>query len=305
MRKITPFVCLVVISLIWPKIALGQTHNLDRFQRLVVFGDSLSDNGNSSAQNRTPAAPYFEGRWTNGLNWLDYFPGVANHFGPITAFLKDCGTNFATGSDTSAALSTQIETFLANFEASGNDLYVIWIGANDFAAGISSDATVQNIYNGIVQLLGAGARDIMILNIPDISLTPAVIARGGPTVNAAKHFVYTANNLLTVQVRLAASIYLVHANVIDINSLFAELVTEPTDFGFKNSAQAAFNPNTGKVVPDPNDFLFWDGFHPTTNAHFIAAEFIYRAIISNLQLFEGTGRAPLAKIGFWWAAGSY
>jgi outer membrane lipase/esterase len=196
---------------------------------------------------------------------------------------------FKLANDTSAALSTQIETFLAHFEASGNDLYVIWIGANDFAAGISSDATVQNIYNGIVQLLAAGARDIMILNIPDISLTPVVIARGVPTVYAAKHFVDTANNLLAVQVRLAASNYLVHANVIDINSLFAELVTEPTDFGFKNSAQAAFNPNTGKVVPDPNDFVFWDGFHPTTNAHFIAAGFIYRAIISNLQLHEGTG----------------
>jgi len=164
---------------------------------------------------------------------------------------------------------------------------------------------VQNIYKGIVQLLGAGASDIMILNIPDISLTPAVIARGGPTVYAAKHFVDTANNLLAVQVRLAASNYLVHANVVDINSLFTELVTEPTDFGFKNSVQAAFNPNTGKVVPDPNDFLFWDGFHPTTNAHFIAAEFIYRAIISNLQLFEGSGETPLAKIGFWWAVGSH
>jgi thermolabile hemolysin len=305
MKKLTPFVCLVVIAVIWPKIALGQSRNLERFQKLVVFGDSLSDNGNSFAQNGTPPPPYFEGRWTNDLNWADYFPRVAHYFGPITAFSKDGGTNFATGNATSADLSTQIETFLAHFEASRNDLYVVWIGANDFAAGISSDATVKNIYNGIVQLLAAGARDIMILNIPDISLTPAIIARGGPTVYAAKHFVDTANNLLANQVRLAAGNYLVHANVIDINSLFTELVTEPTDFGFKNSAQAAFNPSTGKVVPDQNDFLFWDGFHPTTNAHFIAAEFIYRAIISNLQLFERSGAAPLAKIDFWWAVGSY
>jgi outer membrane lipase/esterase len=156
-----------------------------------------------------------------------------------------------------------------------------------------------------VQLSAAGARDITILNIPDISLTPTVIARGGPTVHAAKQFVNTANHLLAVKVRLAASIYLVHAEVVDINSLFTEIATEPTDFGFKNSVQAAFNPNTGKVVPDPNDFLFWDGFHPTTNAHFFAAEFIYRSIISNLQLFEGSRDAPLAKIDFWWAVGSH
>jgi thermolabile hemolysin len=143
MKKLTPFVCLVVIALIWPKIALGQTRNLDRFQKLVVFGDSLSDNGNSFAQNGTPSPPYFEGRWTNGLNWLDYFPRVTHHFGPITAFLKDGGTNFATGNATSAALSTQIETFLAHFEASRNNLYVIWIGANDFTAGISPNATYR------------------------------------------------------------------------------------------------------------------------------------------------------------------
>src|SRR5258706_14012127 len=105
MKKLTPFVCLVVISLIWPKIALGQTGNLDRLQRLVVFGDSLSDNGNSFTQNRTPAPPYFEGRWTNGLNWLDYFPGFENHFGPKFGFLQDGGTNLATGNGTGMALA--------------------------------------------------------------------------------------------------------------------------------------------------------------------------------------------------------
>jgi phospholipase/lecithinase/hemolysin len=139
-----------VISFICPDISLGSWRNLDRFQKLVIFGDSLSDNGNSFAQNGTPPPPYFEGRWTNGLNWVDYFPGVAHHFAPITAFLKDGGTNFATGSlsghATSAALSTQIGRFLANFKATSENLYVIWIGANDFAAGIIPDTTVQNIY---------------------------------------------------------------------------------------------------------------------------------------------------------------
>jgi phospholipase/lecithinase/hemolysin len=295
MKKLTPFICLIVISLICTNISFGHPRNLNRFHKLVIFGDSLSDNGNSFAQNGTPPPPYFEGRWTNGFNWVDYFPGVAHHFAPITAFLKNGGTNFANGGATSADLSTQIDTFLANSEASPNNLYVIWIGANDFSGGISPGATVQNIYNGIAQLRAAGARDIMILNIPDISLTPTVIALGGPTVHAAKQFVNTANNLLAIQVHLAANLYLVHADVVNINSLFTELVTEPADFGFKNSVLAAFDPKTGAVVPDPNDFLFWDGFHPTTNAHFFAAEFIYRSILFQSLLFEGED-TPLAQI---------
>src|ERR1700737_3669549 len=51
------------------------------YQHLVVFGDSLSDNGNSLALFHLPPPPYFDGRWTNGPNWVDYFPYVAFVFG--------------------------------------------------------------------------------------------------------------------------------------------------------------------------------------------------------------------------------
>ena len=44
MKKLIPFICLVVISLIYTKISLGHPRNLDRFHKLVIFGDSLSDN---------------------------------------------------------------------------------------------------------------------------------------------------------------------------------------------------------------------------------------------------------------------
>ena len=42
-------------------------------QDLVVFGDSLSDNGNTFSTAGLPKAPYYNGRWTNGPNWVDYF----------------------------------------------------------------------------------------------------------------------------------------------------------------------------------------------------------------------------------------
>jgi phospholipase/lecithinase/hemolysin len=52
---------------------------------------------------------------------------------------------------------------------------------------------------------------------------------------------------------------------------------KPRIFGFTNSTGTAFNLTTGVVVSDPNDYVFWDGFHPTTNVHYIGAEFIFRA----------------------------
>src|SRR6516165_166605 len=98
-------------------------------QRLVVCGDSLSDDGNSFVATKgqvppgPPAGAYgetfdgtgavFLGRFTDGQNWVDYFPGIAEQFGvhipPVTAYQQnpniDSATDFAVGGATSADLN--------------------------------------------------------------------------------------------------------------------------------------------------------------------------------------------------------
>ena len=106
-------------------------------ERLVVFGDSLSDIGNSfvatggAAPPGQPLAPLgsplrgdygvtfdgtgaiFPGRFTDGQNWVDYFPGIAEQFhvviSPLTAWLRDPNndnaTDFAVGGSTSGDLN--------------------------------------------------------------------------------------------------------------------------------------------------------------------------------------------------------
>jgi|SRR5215469_9709362 len=94
-------------------LALFLLHASYGQQRLVVFGDSLSDNGNSFALAGFPGFPYFEGRYSNGPNWVDYFPGIAQQFGvhisPVTAYQQnpdnDSATDFAVGGSTSADLN--------------------------------------------------------------------------------------------------------------------------------------------------------------------------------------------------------
>ena len=47
-----------------------------QFTRLFVFGDGLSDQGRFGAltQNRyPPSPPFLDGRWTNGLTWVEVF----------------------------------------------------------------------------------------------------------------------------------------------------------------------------------------------------------------------------------------
>jgi phospholipase/lecithinase/hemolysin len=286
-------------------------------EKLVIFGDSLSDNGNALAiTGDFPPRPYgdtydksgndlgntFPGRFTDGQIWVDYFPGVATSLGvdvqAATAYLQNpqspTATNFAVGGATSGegdvfisglpGFQIQVLTYLnSGQEASANDLYVIWIGANDFSAGIGPAQTVANIENGITELSAKGARTFVVINVPDISLTPLVKSMGGATVLAAKQFALTANVSLAVELPLFALLHGISIDLVDINALFVPLVYSPGSFGFTNSTGAAFNPTTGVVVSDPNDYVFWDGFHPTTRAHYIGAEFIFKAIFLRSQ----------------------
>jgi len=289
--------------------------------KLIIFGDSLSDNGNALAltEGAFPSSPYghtynksgkdlgdtFPGRFTDGRNWVDYFPRVAKCFGvdvqAPTAYFQNMksatATNFAVGGATSGegdvfisslpGFQIQIATYLqSGREASADDLYVIWTGANDFKAGIDPTQTVANIENGISELSAKGARTFLVITVPDLSLTPQVKALGGPTVLAAKRFVLTTNVLLEVELPQFALSHQISIELVDINEIFVPLAYNSRIFGFTNSTGAAFNLTTGDVVSDPNDYVFWDGFHPTTNVHYIGAEFIFKAAFLRPQFHD-------------------
>jgi outer membrane lipase/esterase len=259
----------------------------------LFFGDSLSDTGNSFAITKPPAPPpllppapygytfdetgsvtgYFPGRFTDGQNWVDYFHGVAKCFGvdipaPTAAYDPNStnGTNFAVGGSTSGNVNVlskdlpsfpdQICKYVARFggKSAADDLCVIWIGANDFSAGIDPEQTVANIKDGITKLSKAGAKNFAVINIPDLALTPHIKALGGATPLAARQFVFTTNVLLEVELLRFAFLRRINIQLVDINAIFVQLVCQPARFGFTNSitpalAALAANPHT-----DPNDY---------------------------------------------------
>jgi phospholipase/lecithinase/hemolysin len=280
-------------------------------ERLVVFGDSLSDNGNTFAVSGVPGFPYFEGRYSNGPNWVDYFPGIAEQFrvdiSPATAWLQDPTnsdidtTDFAVGGSTSGNLNTingklpgfrdQIGAYLGRLglKNAADDLCVIWIGANDFFARIKPFETVANIKGAIARLSKAGVKNFFVLTIPDFALTPQEKALGGATILAATQFVVTTNVLLAVELPRFAFAHQIGINLVDINAVFIPLVHSPGSFGFRNSSGRAYNPalplSSSNPVADPNDYVFWDGFHPTTNVHRLIAAFIFSNIFLSRQIY--------------------
>jgi phospholipase/lecithinase/hemolysin len=291
-------------------VALFLLHASYGHQRLVVFGDSLSDDGNTFAVAEVPGIPYFQGRYSNGPNWVDYFPGIASHFNVDislpTPWLKDPtnsddnATDFAVGGSTSGDFNVlngafpkfpdQIMAYQARLGSNNalDDLCVIWIGANDFAAGIKPPETVANIKGAIENLSTFGAKNFVVVTIPDLALTPQVKTAGGATILAATQFVVTTNVLLAVELPRFAFAHQISIDLVDIDAILIPLVLSPCRFGFANSTAAAYNLDlplsSSNPVPDPNDYVFWDGFHPTTNVYKLAADFIFKNIFLIRQI---------------------
>jgi phospholipase/lecithinase/hemolysin len=293
-------------------------------ERLVVFGDSLSDIGNSfvasggTAPPGQPLAPqdsplrgnygetfdgtgaFFLGRFTDGRNWVDYFPRVAKQFhvdiSRVTAWLQDpnneSATDFAVGGSTSGVLNVinpalpsfpeQITAYLNSpgLKNAADDLCVIWIGSNDFGAKMEPLTTVTNIKGAIAQLSAAGVKHFFVITIPDLALTPQVKDAGGAAIVAATQFVVTTNVLLSVELPRFALIHQIRINLVNINAIFVPVVYQPSRFGFTNSSKFAYEPPNGPLLvnDNPNNYVFWDGFHPTTNVHSLAAAFIFANI---------------------------
>lgn len=67
----------------------------------------------------------------------------------------------------------------------------------------------------------------------------------------------------------------------DVFSLISGVVATPDAFGVKNAEDACITPEVkkGAVCNRPDNYLFWDGIHPTRVGHSLLAE----AALSTLQ----------------------
>jgi phospholipase/lecithinase/hemolysin len=261
------------------------------FSQMVVFGDSLSDDGNSAALTGgkiPPTPPYFQGRFSNGPVWVE-------QLAPRLGLPVNPDTNVAVGGATTGTLNTntkllpqgaqplpglqqEIDEFLSvNPKLDPNGLYVIWAGANNFLGGGSTDVTgaINDLKNSIDKLTNAGANNIMVNNLPDLGTTPLAQTVTAPERQGLTQLTNGFNNgakqLITTLEQQAIDNFI----LVDVNSAFKDIVGNPGKYGFLNVTNSALT-SPGGI--NPNQFAFWDQLHPTTATHGFIADTALKTI---------------------------
>lgn len=136
-------------------LGVAAVANADPFSAIVVYGDSLSDNGNLFAASGQPPAPYFQGRRSNGPVAVEQFATMLGV--PLVDFAwngattgignsGDLGTTTTTGAFSLPGMQVELAGSLPLIGPFLNDgLFVVWGGANDFLAPSPLDLTPQAI----------------------------------------------------------------------------------------------------------------------------------------------------------------
>ena len=281
----------------------------DSFDRIVVFGTSLSDSGNAFALRGgnnvppdysvdpllIPDRPYARGghHFSNGPTWIEQFArgtGLSGSTRPALAS-SGKGTNYAVGGarayddGINFNLSDQVDRFLQDFPAGApsSALYVIEMGGNDLrdalvvASGGGNPATIigpalNSIAQNIQRLYIAGARDFLVWTAPDIGLTPAVSSIPGGSAAAGQLTAFFNAQLNGLIAQLQAALPGAHFTTLDVYSKLNTIVAQPQLFGLSDVTHACITPNVAPFAcRKPDQFLFWDGIHPTRAAHAIIA----------------------------------
>jgi phospholipase/lecithinase/hemolysin len=285
-----------------------------RSSTLVVFGDSLSDNGNLLALTGFPQPPAWEGRSSNGPVYAEQLAKLLHVNLDDRAFAGAEASdnsppvivNPANGQPLPINLSTQIAGYLADLDghkAPHGTTALINIGSNDYdgflLANLSKTpaeilaevpafvaSVVGSIDQAINQLTHAGVDHIVLFTLPDFGFTPNAQA-AGPQVAAFAHQLDVINNAALEQMASTHP----NVDVVDAFKFSESVFTDPAAFGFNPNLNFEWVQQlaAGTHQFAPNELAFFDGEHPTEAGHSALAAFADASLTSDtVQFLDGT-----------------
>jgi len=277
----------VLLALSWA--AFAATYN-----GVVVFGDSLSDNGNLYNFIKYPPPPYWHGRFSNGPVAVEY---MATYYSvPLNDFAwggatsgvgdeGDFGTQTRLGLLGLPGMLTQYVLNVNKITPSlaANGLFVLWGGPNDFDSNGLSTATADRAVADLIALVGVlklkGVQHILVLGMPDLGVTPSYRNAGHGDLGTQLSAYFNT--------KLVAALKGTGAKYFDTFSLLDDIVKNPSKYGFTNVTDPCYK-GLFHVCSNPNGYLFWDTIHPTTYAHYLLAYYVEQSLGTAVPLMEET-----------------
>ncbi|EKD70639.1 MAG: hypothetical protein ACD_46C00463G0001 [uncultured bacterium] len=230
--------------------------------KIVVFGDSLSDNGNLYALTQKASKvipfmpiipknpPYYAGRFSNGLAWVEDLAIAMNV--PLLDYAY--GGSWAepfhdSGLIVPFSLSSQVDMYMVSAITDydiGKHLFVIWTGSNDYLNGrdnpdYATTNVVSNIQDQIDWLVYYGAKNFLLLGVPDLTVVPGIIAKGPKVVENAALLVKYHNKKLSKLVKNSATEY-PGVNFVygDIATAMDDIIANPEEYRLKNVISSCY-----------------------------------------------------------------
>jgi phospholipase/lecithinase/hemolysin len=248
------------------------------YDALYVFGDSYCDVGNifAATSGAEPAAPYYNGRFSNGPIWLDHVAGFLGV--PLKPSILG-GTDYAFGGAWATApqsvsgatipsVPEQVGLYLSQHggKADPNALYILEGGGNDILDTTSGSPEALGfkiaaaLAGSELLLRQAGARHFIIPDLFNVGLLPAAAGNVSFATKASAAANESLDELLAFEQLLEG----IHIARMDVFSLLNSVEKDPTHFGFTDVTDPCL---TTTVCADPDHTFFWDTHHPTEFGH--------------------------------------
>ena len=269
----------IILVLCVPAFGFNSRFLSNRFNRLVVFGDSYADTGNAyQLTNRTYpiSPPYYKGRYSNGPNWIDRFRVVKKlnyAYGSATTDNNLVVGRTKLGTIPVPGIRQQVATYLNKTHPTIIDtilptLHIICSSGNDFVFNPTMNplSSVNSLMNSVKDLLNVGVKNLVVFNQLPIQSLPytkrfnqtQALTQLTIGLNAA----IAANLAALQQIYTNAKIYL-----FDFNALFTKILSNTLPMTFINTVDGCWkvvNTTTvNKNCSKPNQYVFIDDFHFT------------------------------------------
>ncbi|KAH9885061.1 carbohydrate esterase family 16 protein [Xylariomycetidae sp. FL2044] len=299
----------------------------DAIKYAFIFGDSYTQTGFNYTL--TPPSlsnplgnPDYPG-WTasNGPNWVGYLTYEYNASVIQTYNFAYGGATvdsdlIAPYTDTVLSLKDQVnDEFIPGYTGdaptapsapawTGSDsLFAIWIGINDIGNSyyLQNDTLISEVFavyeTLAATIIGAGARNIVFINVPAIDRSPLSVAQGEESVALEKEAIaYWNQEVVAIGARLKeASADSVNVWVYDSETSFNQVMDDPTVYpetaGLKNTTDYCVEYENGTPEEDTfiescgvpvNEYFWLNNLHPTPAINAVVAR----------QIVEGLNADP-------------